>query len=272
MCGASPPGPTRSFHHGLRTDKKQDGSQKNDCERNAAHRLLDWMSDHYKDYNLLFVEDALYANGPHLRRIRELNWNFIVNIKPGSHELLFKLFDTRKAQGSVRFCQWMDKQGTTHRFWYDNDLPLNEACADVRVNVLMYEEELKNGSIQRFSWATSIPLSRRNVEQIMRQGRSRWKIENETFNTLKNQGYNFEHNFGHGSNHLATFMAYMMLLAFLVDQIFQRCNQLFNRIWKAAKTKVKMWEITRSLFMVRVVYSFKEFYIILAQQFSVQLE
>ncbi|MCB0628251.1 MAG: transposase [Saprospiraceae bacterium] len=260
------------FIMGSEPIKKQDGSQKNDCERNAAHRLLDWMSDHYKDYNLLFVEDALYANGPHLRRIRELNWNFIVNIKPGSHELLFKLFDTRKAQGSVRFCQWMDKQGTTHRFWYDNDLPLNEACADVRVNVLMYEEELKNGSIQRFSWATSIPLSRRNVEQIMRQGRSRWKIENETFNTLKNQGYNFEHNFGHGSNHLATFMAYMMLLAFLVDQIFQRCNQLFNRIWKAAKTKVKMWEITRSLFMVRVVYSFKEFYIILAQQFSVQLE
>ena len=30
----------------------------------------------------------------------------------------------------------------------------------------------------------------------MRAGRCRWKIENETFNTLKNQGYNFEHNYG----------------------------------------------------------------------------
>jgi hypothetical protein len=29
----------------------------------------------------------------------------------------------------------------------------------------------------------------------MRAGRARWKIENETFNTLKNQGYNFEHNY-----------------------------------------------------------------------------
>jgi hypothetical protein len=37
-----------------------------------------------------------------------------------------------------------------------------------------------------------------DVEPVMRGGRARWKIENETFNTLKNQGYNFEHNYGHG--------------------------------------------------------------------------
>ena len=29
-------------------------------------------------------------------------------------------------------------------------------------------------------------------------------IENQTFNTLKNQGYNIEHNYGHGKYHLAT--------------------------------------------------------------------
>ena len=64
----------------------------------------------------------------------------------------------------------------------------------------------------------------------------------------------------------------MMLLAFLVDQIYQRCNDLFNRIWQAARTKVKLWEIMRSGFMFQVVYSFKELYVLLAQQFSVQLE
>lgn len=260
------------FVMGCEPIKKQDGSKKNDCELNAARRLLNNMSEHYKGYKLLMVEDALYANGPHLRRILKLGWQFVVNIKPGSHELLFKLFETRKAQGSARFCEWTDKQGTAHRFWYDNDLPLNEASADVRVNVLMYEEELKNGKTQRFSWATSIILSRRNVEKVMRIGRSRWKIENETFNTLKNQGYNFDHNFGHGFNHLSTFLAYLMLLAFLTDQIFQRCSALFNRIWKAAKTKVKMWETMRSVFMVRIVHSFKELYIIVARQFSVKLE
>lgn len=260
------------FVMGTEPIRKQDGSKKNDCERNAAHRLLDWMSAHYRDEKLLLVEDALYANGPHLKRVLELNWQFVVNIKPGSHQLLFKLFETRKAHGRVRSFECTDEKGTIHRFWYDNDLALNDTCADVRVNVLMYEEERKNGKIQRFSWATSIPLSRRNVKKIMHIGRSRWKIENETFNTLKNQGYNFDHNFGHGFNHLATFLAYLMVLAFLIDQIFQRCNALFNRIWNAAKTKVKMWEVMRAAFMFQVFYSFKELYFVLAQQFSVKLE
>ena len=53
----------------------------------------------------------------------------------------------------------------------------------------------------------------------MRGGRARWKVENETFNTLKNQGYQFEHNFGHGKKNLHTVFAYLMMLAFLVDQI-----------------------------------------------------
>jgi hypothetical protein len=37
----------------------------------------------------------------------------------------------------------------------------------------------------------------------MRGGRTRWKIANETCNTLKNQGYNFAHNDGHGEQHLS---------------------------------------------------------------------
>jgi hypothetical protein len=52
----------------------------------------------------------------------------------------------------------------------------------------------------------------------MRGGRARWKIENETFNTLKNQGYEFEHNYGHGYKNLSVNLAFLMMLAFLVDQ------------------------------------------------------
>ena len=53
----------------------------------------------------------------------------------------------------------------------------------------------------------------------MRAGRARWRIENETFNSLKNQGYEFEHNFGHGEKNLATVFAALMMLAFAIDQI-----------------------------------------------------
>jgi len=251
---------------------KQDGSTKNDCERNAAKRLFSWFSEHYENEKFIFVEDALYANAPHLRQILKNKWEFVVNIKPKSHKKLFTLFETRKQMKSAKFHEFIDKKGTIHRFWYDNNLPLNGTATDLRVGVLMYEEEKKNGQIQKFSWATSFNLTKRNVEKIMRIGRSRWKIENETFNTLKNQGYHFDHNYGHGFQHLNTFLAYLMLLAFQTDQIFQRCNKLFNRIWEKAKTKAKLWEILRSVFMVKTIYSFNELFETLALQFRVQLE
>jgi len=178
----------------------------------------------------------------------------------------------RKKRGATKYCEWIDTVGTTHRFWYANNFALNEASPDVRVNVLFYEEEKKNGKIQKFSWATSIVLTKSKVERIMRIGRSRWKIENETFNTLKNQGYHFSHNFGHGFKHLTTFFAYLMLLAFQNDQVFQRCNGLFNRIWIAAKTKLKLWQTFKAIFMTRMVYSFSQLYILLAKEFNVQLD
>jgi len=251
---------------------KQDGVKKNDCELNASKRLFDWFTENYEDEKFIFVEDALYANGPHLKEILENQWEFVVNIKPKGHKKLFTLFETRKKMKSAKLHEFTDKEGTIHRFWYDNNLPLNETAHDLRVGVLMYEEVKKNGKIQKFSWATSFNLTKRNVEKIMRIGRSRWKIENETFNTLKNQGYHFDHNFGHGFQHLSTFLAYLMLLAFQTDQIFQRCNLLFNRIWAKAKTKAKLWEILRSIFMVKIVYSFDELLLTLASQFRVQLE
>ena len=65
--------------------------------------------------------------------------------------------------------------------------------------------------------------------KIMRGGRARWKIENETFNTLKNLGYNFERNYGHGKNYLSTIFCMLMMLAFLIDQIQEICCPLFRR-------------------------------------------
>ena len=252
---------------------KQDGEKKNDCELNASKRLLPWLKETYKDYPLLMVEDALFANGPNLREIIAIpNWEFIVNIKPDSHKTLFKAFEGRKQNGTVSYKKWTDKDGTLHQCWYANNFALNEANSDIRLNVLMYEQKNKNGQVKKFSWATSIKITWYRVKKIMYAGRSRWKIENETFNTLKNQGYNFDHNFGHGFKYLSIFLSYLMLLAFQIDQIFQRCNEGFKRIWVKAKTKVKLWQIVKAIFSTTIIASFKELYILVAAQFRVQLE
>jgi hypothetical protein len=82
----------------------------------------------------------------------------------------------------------------------------------------------------------------------MRGGRARWKIENETFNTLKNQGYQFEHNYGHGKKHLSVVFALLMLLAFLVDQVLQCACPLFRAVWQKEGSKKRMWDHMRALF------------------------
>ncbi len=118
----------------------------------------------------------------------------------------------------------MEVEGIQYRFRYRNN------ASNRRVNVLeVYEtrpgtKKHSKPRTTRFSWVTDIPLD----EKIMRAGRSRWRIENETINTLKNQGYNFEHNYGHGYKHLSTVFACLMMLAFLVDQVEQLCDVLFQ--------------------------------------------
>ena len=102
----------------------------------------------------------------------------------------------------------IQEEGREHSFQFMNQIPLNEANPDCLVNFLQYEEVKKNGKVQRFSWVTDIEINNDNLMEIMRGARARWRIENETFNTLKNLGYHFEHNFGHGYQNLSNNLAY----------------------------------------------------------------
>ena len=224
---------------------KKDGKKKNDCERNAATRLLRDVRREHPFLKLIVVEDGLASNGPHINRLKELNLRFILGAKPGDHKFLFDLVNRSR---SVKRAEFSDEEGVRHEFRYLNKAPLNDANFDLEVNFVEYWEKRPDGRKQRFSWVTDLPVEDHNLMEIMRAGRARWRIENETFNTLKNQGYNFEHNFGHGYKHLSNVLAYLMMLAFLIDQIQQRCCNLFQRAQKKAERPSYLWEKLRAMF------------------------
>ena len=117
----------------------------------------------------------------------------------------------------------------------------------MRVNVIE-SWEMGKDKVQAFRWVTDVRVSKRNVYTLMRGGRARWKIENETFHTLQNQGYNFEHNYGHGEQNLSVVFAVLMRLAFLVDQTQQLCCALFRAVWAKLGSKRLLWERMRALF------------------------
>ena len=189
---------------------KQDGSNKNDCERNAAKRLLRDLRREHPHLSITIIEDALYANSPHLELLRELDMNYIIGVKPKDHTWLF---DYVKSAHATSYSLTDDK-GYQHHFRFVNDAPLNESHEDMRVNFLEYTEISPKGQKKSFTWVTDFTLTEKTVHSIMRGGRARWKIVNETFNTLKNQGYQFEHNFGHGYKNLSHVFANLMMIAF----------------------------------------------------------
>jgi Transposase DDE domain len=248
-----------------------DGAKKNDCERNAAKRLCQDLRERYPDLKPTLVEDALYANAPHIRQITGYGWLFVLNVKPDSHESLERQFAGRRASGQVKELRITDPQGIKHYFAWTNDLCLYESAVDVKVNYLFYEQTDKQGKVTRWTWITNIPLNARSVEPVMRAGRARWKIENETFNTLKNQGYNFEHNYGHGKQNLATILALLMFLAFTVDQMIQRCWRVFGQVRGGLRTKAKLWDSVRSLFKVQLFPTMDALYRQIADLYDIQL-
>ena len=227
---------------------KHDGTAKNDCERNAAKRFIAKLRQDHPHLKFIVTEDSLSSNAPHIETLQAHGLHYILGVKEGDHAYLFQQVQAADHAGRVTSYERHDRAaGVVHRFRFVNDVPLNAANTGVRVNFIEYWE-IGQAKVQHFSWVTDLRVNTRNVYHLMRGGRARWKIENETFNTLKNQGYNFEHNYGHGEQHLSVVFATIMILAFLVDQAQQLCCALFQAVWAKLGSKRMLWERMRALF------------------------
>ena len=228
---------------------KQDGETKNDCERNAAKRFFEKLREDHPHLPFIITEDGLSSNAPHIREAQKHNFHYILGVKEGDHFFLFRQVEMARNAGQTTELEIVDDKNPemVHRFSFLNQVPLNESNQDLLVNFVEYWEVTPN-EVTHFSWVTDFTVTESNVFQIMRGGRVRWKIENETFNTLKNQGYHFEHNYGLGNKNLSLVFAMLMMLAFLVDQSQQLSCKLFRAVWTKLRSKRALWERMRSLF------------------------
>ena len=239
---------------------KQDGQVKNDCERNAAKRFIEKFRKDHPHLQVIVIEDGLSSNAPHIEELKRNDMHFILGVKEGDHKFLFQHVENEFQQGRGHTLTLEDREkNVIHHFRYLIDVPLNEANPDLLVHFLEYWEISDKGT-KHFSWVTDLSLTEDTVYTIMRGGRTRWKIENETFNTLKNQGYHFEHNFGHGEKNLSVVFALLMMLAFLVDQVQQLCDPLFRAAWEKAGSKRQLWEDLRTFFKAYVLTSLRALY------------
>lgn len=240
-----------------------DGAAKNDCERNASKRFIEHLRREHPHLKVIILGDGIASNAPYIRLLKEHNLKFLLGAKPGDHQSLFAMLD---ASEETNYYEILDDKGFLHQFRFLNDVAINKSNSDVRVNVLEYMQTDPKGKETVFSWVTNIHITQTNAFALMRGGRARWKIENETFNTLKNLGYNLEHNYGHGKKFLSTILCLLMLLAFLVDQIQGMTCSLFRAVKKQAGSFQGLWEELRVLFKFMEWLSWEQLYLFIVSR------
>ena len=206
---------------------KQGGQNKNDCEMNASRRLLTAFHREHPHLEIVVCQDGTSPNGPYIRFVKGLGYHFILSVKEADHTYLFARFDdaVKNKQAQEMTLDDPEKKDTFHYFRWMNGLPINGSHQDLPVNILECWE-VRGKKIQRFCGVTDIPIQAENVYGLMRAGRARSKIENETFNTLKNQGYHLEHK----EKYLAIVFMKLIMFAFLTDQVQQLCCGLFRSV------------------------------------------
>jgi len=236
---------------------KQDGTSKNDCERNAARRFLESFRKEHPHLPVVMVEDALHSNAPHIRDLQARGVRYILGVKENDHQYLFEKVLEEEQAGRCTNLTIDDPVAAKkrHHFFFVNGVGLNKSNQDVVVNFLEYWEATLDdegneipAKEKHFAWVTDLEIKEENAFEIMRGGRARWKVENETFNTLKNQGYHLEHNFGLGKKHLSVVFMTLTFLAFLVDQTQQLSCGLFRAAWEKVGSKRALWEKMRAIF------------------------
>jgi len=142
---------------------QQDGTAKNDCERNAAKRFIAKLRQDHPHLKFIVTEDSLSSNAPHIETLHEYGCHAILGGKEGDHTYLFNQVQTAEHAGRVTAYARHDRAtGVVHRFRFVNDVPRNASRADVRVHFIEYWE-IGQDQVQHFSWVTDLRVSTRHV-------------------------------------------------------------------------------------------------------------
>ena len=219
----------------------KDGHEKQDCENQAIKRWIEQHGDFYfyAQRRVTLLGDDLYSHKPNCRLIREHHLHFILVCKPDFHEELYQTVNflaANQVSGSKVVRRWMGNYAEIDTYRYTNQVPLRAGEQALQVNwVELTTTREDNGEILfKNAWITDFVVTDTTVEAMVRDGRTRWKVENENNNVLKTKGYHLEHNFGHGSQHLSALLLSLNLFAF----IFHTALALVDMQYRATRQKL----------------------------------
>lgn len=198
---------------------------KQDCENKAFKRLLPRIKESFPRQPFVHLLDSLYAQGPIFKLLFEVKHQFICNFKCGSIPTLYdeamellKFHPENKQTVKIKTGK---KSYVRQTFRWLNNLEYQ----GMTLGFVQCEETDHQGNVKTYTWLTSFKVTEKNVREIARAGRMRWKIENEGFNEQKN-GYDMEH-FCNCKNPNVMLCLYLILqIAHMFMQLLAKSNLL----------------------------------------------
>jgi hypothetical protein len=215
-----------------------DGSAKQDCERNAAKRWLRAHGERMRGLRPVYLGDALFSSQPMCEAVLAQGGDFLFVCKEDSHKTLYEYLRGIETEQHTETERKRGRPACTYCYRWVEGVPLRDGADALPVQWLGLEiRDAADKITYRGAFVTSFAIHRENVAEIAACARARWKIENESFNVLKNHGYHMEHNFGHGRQYLAQVFVTLNLLAFAfhtvcdcLEELWQKGRALFTRV------------------------------------------
>lgn len=230
----------------------QDGHEKQDCEIAAAKRWIQQYGAYYARQGVIILGDDLFSRQPFCKALKEQKLHYILVCKPESHEYLYETVAFLAGNGvlGTRVVRnWVGKYAEISTYRYTNQLPLyaDQDALEMGWCEITVTREDSGEKLYQNAFVTDFEVTESTVEAIVRDGRARWKVENENNNVLKTKGYHIEHNFGHGDLHLSSLLLSLNLLAFLFHTILDMVDEEYQAIRQALGTRQKFFQDMEAL-------------------------
>lgn len=215
-------------------ENESENVSKQDCEQNAAKRLMKRLKQNYPRLPICIQGDALYAVEPVMKICRENGWAYIFTQKEGNAKTLDEIYEwIRQGDGATVVTDIGKENGTGE---FINHVEETAGKTEI-ANIYRYEFQTKEKGEKtstHLSWITNLELTEKNLEEMIVAGRGRWKIENEGFNNQKHGIYDIEHLNSKNSNAMKNHYL-LTQLADIIMQIYLAWNPLVKEIKQSIK-------------------------------------
>jgi len=230
----------------------QDGKEKQDCEIEAGKRWVAQNGAFYAQQGVTILGDDLFSRQPFCQALKDQKLHFILVCKPDSHPALYEMVAFLAANGVLGEYQqrhWNGRYAEIYTYRYANKLPLRGDQEALHVNwcELTITHEETGEQLYKNAFITDFAVLDTTVAAIVRDGRARWKVENENNNVLKTKGYHLEHNFGHGRQYLSSLLLSLNLLAFLFHTVLELVDAQYRQVREALRTRRRFFQDIETL-------------------------